>query len=189
MTTNIPKLTAPTPVSSIMLMHLPNLESHILYWAQERGILEHGSITGQTLKTISEIGEFSEAVLGDNLDGILDAIGDIGVCVTILSHMLGSSLTELRAEARPRTLRSIETAALKLCYLAGFLAEDITRGDRAHARIHLTQILEVLLGIGTDSDSPILDADFAGCLCDAYEIISKRTGSMCAGGTFIKDEA
>jgi len=189
MTTNIPKLAPPTPVSPIMLMHTPNIESHILYWAQERGILEHGSITGQTLKTISEIGEFSDAVLGDNLEGVLDAIGDIGVCVTILSHMLGSSLTELRAEARPRTLRSLETAALALCGLAGFLAEDIARGDHAHARIHLTEILEVLLGIGTDSDSPILDADFAGCLCDAYEIISKRTGSMCAGGTFIKDEA
>jgi len=189
MTTNIPKLAPPTPVSPIMLMHTPNIETHILYWAQERGILEHGSITGQTLKTISEIGEFSDAVLGDNIEGILDAIGDIGVCVTILSHMLGTSLTKLRAEARPRTLRSLERAALGLCGLGGFLAEDIARCDHANARIHLIEILEVLLGIGTDSDFPILDADFAGCLCDAYEIISKRTGSMCAGGTFIKDEA
>lgn len=50
-------------------------------WASERGIYEHSTSTAQLLKAISEIGELADAHAKNNRDEVIDAIGDVLVCL------------------------------------------------------------------------------------------------------------
>lgn len=81
------------------------LQQKIVNWADEKGLTDP---VKQTLKTLSEAGELADAVcesrlddqtvhyneLLDNgeLDDIIDAIGDIEVCLTILKNQLGLNM-------------------------------------------------------------------------------------------------
>ena len=69
------------------------LQLSIVLWARER---ELNDPVKQTLKTLAEAGELADAVCKsdlpnkqDNLAEIIDAIGDIEVCLTILKNQLG----------------------------------------------------------------------------------------------------
>ena len=55
-------------------------------WAEERGLYESGDIKTQYLKLIEEAGELSEALLKDNQEEVIDAIGDMVVVLTNLAH-------------------------------------------------------------------------------------------------------
>lgn len=81
-------------------MKREQLEENVIGWAKERNLFDP---VKQTLKTLSEAGELADAVcksdldthdgihLGENgeLDEVIDAIGDIEVCLTILKNQLG----------------------------------------------------------------------------------------------------
>jgi len=65
-------------------MNRKELESLIVEWGKEKGI---DSIVKQTLKTLSEAGELADAVAKQDAGAIIDAIGDIEVCLTILKDV------------------------------------------------------------------------------------------------------
>lgn len=56
----------------------------IRQWAQERDLYEKGDIKTQCLKLQEEVGELSQAILKDNEEDMIDAIGD---CVVVLTNM------------------------------------------------------------------------------------------------------
>ena len=58
-------------------------------WARERGIFEKGDIKTQYLKLIEEAGELGRAILKSDEPEIVDAIGDMVVVSTNLSHLAG----------------------------------------------------------------------------------------------------
>jgi NTP pyrophosphatase (non-canonical NTP hydrolase) len=58
-------------------------------WARERGIFEKGDIKTQYLKLIEEAGELGRAILKSDEPEIVDAIGDMVVVLTNLSHLAG----------------------------------------------------------------------------------------------------
>jgi NTP pyrophosphatase (non-canonical NTP hydrolase) len=61
-------------------------------WAADRGILDHSSPQAQLLKTVSEIGELSDATLKDHVAGITDGIGDVLVTLIIYARLQGVSI-------------------------------------------------------------------------------------------------
>jgi NTP pyrophosphatase (non-canonical NTP hydrolase) len=80
-------------------MNRQELESKVIQWGYEKRLYDP---VKQTLKTLSEAGELADAVcksdldtkvfdLGENgeLDDVIDAIGDIEVCLTILKNQVG----------------------------------------------------------------------------------------------------
>lgn len=53
-------------------------------WAEERGIYEKGDVKTQYLKLLEEVGELSKAILQNDKEEIIDAIGD---CVVVLTNL------------------------------------------------------------------------------------------------------
>lgn len=71
-----------------------NTYAKILTWARSRGILDKGNILVQTMKLQEEVGELSKAVLYKDQEEISDAIGDIVIVLTSLSHFNGSDIEQ-----------------------------------------------------------------------------------------------
>ena len=63
-------------------------------WADARGIYEHGDPKTQYLKLMEEAGELGRAILKENEDEQVDAIGDMVVVLTNLSELLGLSIED-----------------------------------------------------------------------------------------------
>ena len=58
-------------------------------WADERGLYEHGDTKTQALKLVEEVGEICRAILKEDLDEVVDGIGDAVVVLTNLAEMHG----------------------------------------------------------------------------------------------------
>ena len=68
-------------------------------WAKEKGIYKKGDSKTQTLKLVEEAGELAKAVLNDNQNEVIDAIGDCVVVLTNLAHLRGVSIENCIDEA------------------------------------------------------------------------------------------
>jgi NTP pyrophosphatase (non-canonical NTP hydrolase) len=53
-------------------------------WAQKRGIIDNGDVKTQYIKLLEETGELAQAILKDDTDEFIDAIGD---CVVVLTNL------------------------------------------------------------------------------------------------------
>jgi len=63
-------------------------------WAKEKGILDSGTVKTQYIKLQEESGELAQAILKQDQDEIKDAVGDMVVVLTSLSHLSGFSIEE-----------------------------------------------------------------------------------------------
>lgn len=68
------------------------LESLVLGWAGERGILDHSTPPAQLLKTMSELGELADATAKGDTAGVIDGIGDVVVTLILYAELQGVSL-------------------------------------------------------------------------------------------------
>jgi NTP pyrophosphatase (non-canonical NTP hydrolase) len=76
------------------MKHYGELEALVIAWATQKGILENGTAIAQAGKTIEEVNELVEAIIKDDREEIVDALGDILVTIIIQAEMQGLSLTE-----------------------------------------------------------------------------------------------
>lgn len=65
-------------------MELKNEFQSIRDWAKERGIYEKGDPKTQFLKLQEEVGELAKAILKNDEEEFIDAIGD---CVVVLTNL------------------------------------------------------------------------------------------------------
>lgn len=73
-------------------MKLQNEFQPIRDWAQERNLFIQGDKKTQLIKLGEEFGELSKAILSDNQSEIEDAIGDMVVVLTNLSHLCSTDI-------------------------------------------------------------------------------------------------
>lgn len=73
-------------------MKFSELENLIVLWAEDKGIITHSTPHAQLLKTVSELGELADATIKDDVDGIIDGLGDVLVTLVIYAEMQGVSL-------------------------------------------------------------------------------------------------
>lgn len=59
-------------------------EMHVIRWGTARGIIANSDSKTQVLKAVSEMGELADAIIKRDRDGIIDAIGDVLVCLTMV---------------------------------------------------------------------------------------------------------
>ena len=76
-----------------------NIENPIIFekirqWGNDRGILNKGDAKTQLIKLYEETGELSQAVLKDNKEDIIDAVGDIVVVLTNFAELAGSNIED-----------------------------------------------------------------------------------------------
>jgi NTP pyrophosphatase (non-canonical NTP hydrolase) len=72
---------------------MKDIEQKVIQWATERQIYEHSTSQAQVLKAVSEIGELADASIKADRDALIDAIGDVMVCLTNVAFMAGTDLT------------------------------------------------------------------------------------------------
>lgn len=154
-------------------------EKRIIEWAAERGILEHGTKTGQTLKLLSEVGELADGILTKNSVLILDAIGDVGVCVVIVAHMHGLEIEDL--QRYPARATCLDESMLHITLHAGLLADGVAKGEQQVIQAQLGAVWSWINAIAVH-----LEWSFSAALHSAWEIISKRRGVMGPNGTWVK---
>lgn len=68
-------------------------------WASNKGIYKKGDPKTQTLKLIEESGELAKAILNDDQEEVIDAIGDCVVVLTSIAHMRGVTIEQCIDEA------------------------------------------------------------------------------------------
>lgn len=67
-------------------------------WARNKD-LDKAQPEKQMLKLMEEVGELAQGLAKDNLDQVVDSIGDVYVVLTILSMQLGLDIRECVEEA------------------------------------------------------------------------------------------
>ena len=70
------------------------LETLVIDWAKDKGILENGTPLKQSFKTLEEVGELINAVSTNNHLEIKDALGDVLVTIIIQAKMQNVDLIE-----------------------------------------------------------------------------------------------
>lgn len=75
------------------------LIARIEMWGRDRGILQNSTAQAQFFKTVSEIGELSDALAKGNSTGIKDGVGDVVVTLVLLCKLQGVSIRECIAHA------------------------------------------------------------------------------------------
>lgn len=68
------------------------LENLICEWSAERGIATHSTARAQLLKAVSEMGELADAEVKNDFEGMIDAVGDVLVCLINYAAMSGFDL-------------------------------------------------------------------------------------------------
>lgn len=63
------------------------LANLVIKWADEKGILFVASAESQALKFFSEAGELADAVAKDDLEELIDAVGDVLVTLILLCRI------------------------------------------------------------------------------------------------------
>lgn len=66
----------------------------IIEWAKERKIIPNAKPYSQLLKAVSELGELADAEIKGDMEGIIDAIGDVIACLTIYAELRGLSIED-----------------------------------------------------------------------------------------------
>ena len=69
-----------------------NVFDSIRDWAKQRGIYENGDVKTQYVKLMEEVGELGKAILKDDDDEFIDAIGDAVVVLTNLATLGGYNI-------------------------------------------------------------------------------------------------
>lgn len=163
-------------------MTFQEFKENVEQWAQDRGIYEHSTALAQALKAVSEAGELADAVIKNDHLALVDAIGDVAVCLVNVAAMSGievvvleSGVTEFDAkESAVAICRSVAEAAD--CALSAPGCNE--RMDQA---IHLALAVMRVLAM---SEGTTLEA----CCDAAWDEIKDRKGSMVTGGAFVKEE-
>ena len=84
---------------SIKYMDTDNRFQLIRDWAGERGLYTKGDTKTQFCKLMEEAGELGRAVLKDDQEEFVDAIGDMVVVLTNMAHLGGTTIEECIDEA------------------------------------------------------------------------------------------
>ena len=75
-------------------MKLINEFEPIRVWAKEKEILKKGDIKTQYVKLQEEAGELAKAIINNDKEEIIDAIGDCIIVLTSIAYFNGDSIEE-----------------------------------------------------------------------------------------------
>jgi NTP pyrophosphatase (non-canonical NTP hydrolase) len=62
-------------------MSYANVEIKIIQWAEQRKIIPNSTPETQLLKAMSELGELADATIKHDKEAVIDAVGDVMVCL------------------------------------------------------------------------------------------------------------
>ena len=80
-------------------MSYESTEIDVVRWGERRGIIQNSDSKTQLLKAFSEMGELADAITKRNHDGIVDGLGDVIVCLTMVAAIEDVDLKQCFASA------------------------------------------------------------------------------------------
>ena len=174
-------------------MEFPVFVKFVQQWADERGILEHGTQEGQFLKLLSEYGELCDAHAKTDEAARIDAVGDVLVCVVMTTSFvprLQHAAARLGADIGDPRLEGLYMNPGE--YLHYNLLENLYKFSLARTRDlgSLEQFAPLRDVVNTlHSYCKASNLDIRQCMQAAWDEIKDRKGRMSEGGVFVKDEA
>lgn len=66
-------------------MSYEHTELQVVMWGEKRGIIQNSDSKTQLLKAFSEMGELADAITKRDSDAIIDGLGDVLVCLTMVA--------------------------------------------------------------------------------------------------------
>jgi NTP pyrophosphatase (non-canonical NTP hydrolase) len=66
-------------------MSYEQTELLVVRWGEARGIIQNSDSKTQLLKAFSEMGELADAIIKRDTDAIIDGLGDVLVCLTMVA--------------------------------------------------------------------------------------------------------
>ena len=75
------------------------VEMDVIRWGEDRGIIQNSSSAAQVVKTQEEVNELIEAIAANDRIGIIDALGDVMVTLTMIAAIEDVPLVECYYEA------------------------------------------------------------------------------------------
>lgn len=150
---------------------MQELNTKVIQWANEKGILDNSNPLKQLKKTFEEVTELICGLIDKNPDEIKDAIGDVNVTLIILkklseSHKADGDLSNSRVFM---TINWIVEIFSKLTKNKD-VGLDIVRAQ------------EMLNRVAQENGTSLQE-----CTQSAYEVIAQRTGKM-VNGVFVKND-
>lgn len=61
------------------------VELNVVRWGEEKGIIQNSTSAAQVTKTQEEVQELVDAIAANDKEGIIDAIGDVMVTLTMIA--------------------------------------------------------------------------------------------------------
>lgn len=163
-----------------MTMKFEDFKTNVQQWASERGIYEHSTATAQSLKACSEAGELCDAVIKGDRAALIDAIGDVSVCLVNVCAMTGVRFDGMQSTSDNESVTTTSAAA-RLCVSLGYLACDVEFDIAGEQCVH--DCFDCLLRV-----CELASVDFESCCESAWNEIKDRKGHMVHGGAFVKDQ-
>lgn len=80
-------------------MSYESTEIDVVRWGESRGIIQNSDSKTQLLKAFSEMGELADAITKRNRDAIIDGLGDVLVCLTMVAAIEDVDLKQCFASA------------------------------------------------------------------------------------------
>lgn len=150
-------------------------------WADKQGIMKFGKPMKQLLKTLEEITELHAAIEDDNLEEIIDAIGDVVVTLIIYAKMKNIKLFPNGSEELSDSKGTAQDPYFLLDNCNKLLQLEKFTNDSIEKYYTVQMMLFLLNQIANRFNLKIWE-----CLHSAYKVISKRKGEM-VNGIFVKD--
>ena len=150
-------------------------------WADKQGIPEHGKPAKQLIKTLEEIMELHTAIEDDNLEEIIDAIGDVVVTLIIYAKMKSITLFPNGSEELSDSKGTAQDPYFLLDNCNKLLQLEKFTNDSVEKYYTVQMMLFLLNQIANRFNLKIWEY-----LRSAYKVISRRTGKV-VNGTFVKD--
>lgn len=152
-------------------------------WSEARGIYAHSTALAQALKAVSEVGELADAVIKGDEAALIDAIGDVAVCIVNVAKMAELPVDHLykyREEVEgAQTYSTTAEACASVANRVGGLALNASGRCESHDAVDaLCALLDMC-----DTEQLL----FTGCCEAAWDEIKDRKGRMVPGGAFVKE--
>ena len=80
-------------------MSYEQTELLVVRWGERRGIIQNSDSKTQLLKAFSEMGELADAITKRDRESIIDGLGDVLVCLTMVAAIEDVDLKQCFASA------------------------------------------------------------------------------------------
>lgn len=161
-------------------MTFDEFKQNVRAWSEARGIYEHSTALAQALKAVSEVGELADSIIKGDREALIDAIGDVAVCLVNVAELAGFDLLiehgvifdgdsqhEIAASAAKNVAEVASAVACGTPKSGGYAAAEAMRD--------------------LNDLSKLAGTTFGACFDVAWNQIKDRKGRMVAGGAFVKE--